>query len=52
MFGLQFELVCDDPRSTVVLMMLLSFTHYSLEEDRGRDEKVGEIPSLDTEMMK
>ena len=38
---LQFELVCDYPRNTV-LVMPPSLSHYSLEgEDPGRDEKVG-----------
>ena len=37
----QFELVCDDPKNTV-LMMPPSLSHWSLEgDDRGWDERVG-----------
>jgi len=46
---LQFELVSNDPRDTV-LMMPPSFSCYYLEgEDQGR---VVEIASLDAQMMK
>jgi len=48
---LHFELMCDDSRNTV-LMMPPSFSHYYLEEDRGRDKKDVEMPSLDVEIMK
>ena len=48
---LHFELMCDDPRNTV-LMMPPSFSHYYLEEDGGRDEKDVEMASLDVEIMK
>ena len=38
---LEIELVCDDPRNTM-LMMPSSLSHYCLEgEAQGRDEKVG-----------
>jgi len=37
---LQFELVCDDPRNTV-LIMHPSLSHFSFEgEDQRRDEEV------------
>ena len=37
---LQFESVCDDTRNTVLMMPPL-LSHYSIDEDRERDEKVG-----------
>ena len=52
---LQFELVCNDPRNTV-LMMPPSLPHYSLGgEGQEREDKVGKITmwmaSLDTRRM-
>ena len=47
---LQFALVCDYPRSTV-LMMPPALSHFSLEgEDRGKKVNTVEMACLDTDM--